>query len=143
MSTERDEEDFSQEYGSTSDEIKNDLLDFLRGSPVDSAKYHAFMDYQNENDLNEGLGDLIAKVNNEPDDLIWHIENSQIRIYEHRIAYLEHSIEQKRMSKPGYEDAYLQIWGTCEELGLVLCEEGEEKYPGDSKEKENYYIRYK
>ena len=51
---------------------------------------------------------------------------------------MEHSIEQKRMSKPGYEDAYLQIWGTCEELGLVLCEEGEEKYPGDSKEKENY-----
>ena len=127
------------EFGHTSKEIKNDLLDYLRGSAVNTAKYQAFLDYKSESELNTTLGELIERINTRSFDLQWYEDDSQLRITEHKIAYLEHAIDQKKMKEPGYEEAYLTIWGNFNELEQVLCEEGRRKYP-DSDEEIDIYI---
>jgi hypothetical protein len=135
MSKERAE----NEYGHTSKEIKKDLLDYLRGSVVNTAKYQAFLDYKSETELNSTLGGLIERINRRPFDLQWYEDDSQLRITENRIARLEDSIEQKKMTIPDYEEAYTTIWCNFDELEKVLCEEGKRKYP-ESDEEIDVYI---
>jgi hypothetical protein len=96
---------------------------------VNTAKYQAFLDYKCECDLNTALGEVIERLNREPDSLLWRMEDSQLRITERRIAYQEHDIEQKKMKIPDYEEAYTTIWCNFDELGKVLCEEGKRKHP--------------
>ncbi len=122
------------------DKIKNDLENFLKYATVGSAKFQGFMDYLNQEKLEEERDNLIHFPLLENTDSERRHRESRLRTVEEKIALSEHTIDQKCMQMPGYYQAYYTIWGAFDELGYRLYEEGRDLYPGDEDEVERFVV---
>ena len=120
---------------------KNELLYYLADAKFGSAKYQGFMDCMYQDELNDTREDLLNSMGGESDPIAKERTESSLRMNEQRMSLLEHSIEQKTMTLPGYFEAYYTVWGTFNELGSVLHNEAREIYPNDEKDVDIYVTR--
>jgi hypothetical protein len=121
--------------------IKKDLLHYLADATFGSPKYQGFMDCMHQDELNDTREDLINSLGEETNALSKEVKLSTLRMNEQRMVLLEHTIEQKCMTLPGYFDAYYTVWGAFDNLGLVLHKEAEQIYPNNVKEIKIYVTR--
>jgi hypothetical protein len=121
--------------------IKKDLLHYLADATFGSPKYQGFMDCMHQDELYDTREDLLNSLGNETDPFSKEVKLSTLRMNEQRMVKLEHTIEQKSMTLPGYFDAYYTVWGAFDNLGSVLHKEAEQLYPNNFKEIEIYVTR--
>jgi hypothetical protein len=121
--------------------IKEDLLKFLEDATFGSAKYQGIMDCMHQNELNDTREDIINSLGGETDTVSKEVKESALRMNEQRMALLEHTIEQKCMTLPGFFDAYYTVEGTFDNLGMVLHKEARQIYPNNEKAVDIYVTR--
>jgi len=110
-----------------SENIKMGLKEFLKDASFGDPKYQAFHDWCLQDGLEGELNLDISLLQSDPSPS----RESSLRITELRKALLDHEIDQKKGSLPGYEHAYWTFVGTFENLYSALSDEGKKLYPDD------------
>jgi hypothetical protein len=117
----------NSESQAKSENIKMELRELLKDASFGDPKYQAFHDWCLRDGL-EGERNLdISLSQSDPSPS----RESSLRITELRKALLDHEIDQKKGSLPGYEHAYWTFVGSFENLYSALSDEGRKLYPDD------------
>jgi len=123
---------------SESQRYVQELKDYLKDKDVGTVKFQAFSDFYNLQSLGRSR-DKATEQKTENTDVERAIRHeSSLRITEFRIALLEHEMEQKKMSIPGYGTALYKIFDLHETIADGVFQTAADEYPGDEKSIENY-----
>ena len=119
----------------TAEKLGQQLLEFVDKTEFGTAQFGAVSDYLDLRTLHS-LREL------DVDALSGNNENktkreSDIRIYELKIALLEHQIEQNKSSIPGYSWSYQHVETAFEDVFSLALVESEKMHP-DIQEQESY-----
>lgn len=122
---------------SESEQLAQELMDYFKECKFGDVKYQAYWDLKNIEELGYDAYDL-AKKGNKRDS----IEESKLRYLENRKALLDQSIEQKKITVPGYWSAYIGIWGRFEDYGVTLNRESEKLNISEDARRDWFKDRY-
>jgi len=119
-----------------SEQIRQELLDYLKDVDFGTPKYQACCDYLDyEYQMNSWRREVKVAADSsgsDPEERLFY--ESQMRIREIHIALLEREIEKNRTRILGYSDAYAHIWLTFDDLGDIVYEETKAIYPNEENE---------
>ena len=102
-----------------------ELKDFLKDAEVGDPKFQAFFDLVREYKLSN---EHIERYDNSKKNPNSHWE-SLLRENEIEASLLEHAIEQKKVTIPGYNRAYTELTDLYEDFSMRISEEAVDKDP--------------
>jgi len=116
------------------------LLEFVEKTEFGTLQYEAISDFLDLRRLNESLKidhrNALSSMDDPERNRHWE---SQARINEYKIAFLEHKISQNESRIKGYQNAYIRLGIGFDELASIAGKEAEEKFPED-KQQQSFYI---
>ena len=116
------------------------LLEFVQSIEFQTPQYEAVSDFLDLRRLQESLKidnrNALSSMDDPEKNRYWE---SQTRITELKIAFLEHQISQNQSRVKGYQSAYVHLGIGFDELVSIAGREAEEKFPEDEQQ-QNFYI---
>lgn len=107
----------------TSEELKRELLDYLKDADFGTPKYQALGDFLSLSNLEESSGRWQDSLVSGQDSRRKPYLEGQMRITEMMIALLKHKIANCRSTIKGYGPAYTNIAATTDDIYLKLLRE--------------------
>jgi hypothetical protein len=105
---------------SASEKIQLQLSEYLKDASVGDAKYQAFSDLYYKNVLIDDLEKTVKQIKENPYQMV---ESRTIQTSGMLFVLLDHEIDQKKTSIPGYYEAYLDLHNGFEKLHDSLFQE--------------------
>ena len=116
------------------------LLDFVQKTEFQTPQYEAVSDFLDLRRLRASLKidtrNVLSSMDDPEKNRHWE---SQTRITEFKIAFLEHQISQNQSRVKGYQSAYVHLGIGFDELVSIAGREAEEKFLEDEQQK-TFYI---
>src|SRR5687768_15525984 len=110
----------------TAEQLGQRLIELVVQTEFGTAQFQAVSDYLDLQSIrrlrDEHISELAGKTE------LRAIEESDLRIYEMKIAFLERQIEQNKSRLPGYSHTYLRVETGFTDLQTVSGLEAEQKF---------------
>ena len=114
---------------SDSERIQQNIKDYLKKSPLGSARFQAFFDFFGRKNSERILEETRNSLNNAVGQEYINKWASNLRMIENRKCLIDMQIEQKYISMPGYYNAYNDFDRFFGELKFYWERELKKKYP--------------
>jgi len=123
----------------TAEQFGQGLLEFVQKTEFQTPQYEAASDFLDLRRLQESLKivnrNAISNIDNSEKNRYWE---SQTRITEFKIAFLEHQISQNQSRVKGYQNAFVRLGIGFDELMSIAGREAEEKFP-ENEDQQRFY----
>ena len=124
----------------TAEQFGQGILEFVQKTEFQTPQYEAVSDFFDLRRLQESLkidnGNAISNIDDPEKNRYWE---SQTRITEFKIAFLEHQINQNQSRVKGYQSAFVNLGIGFDELVSIAGREAEEKFP-ENEQQQFFYI---
>jgi len=123
----------------TVEQFGQGLLEFVQKTEFQTPEYEAVSDFLDLRRLQESLKidhrNALSSMDDPEKNRHWE---SQTRITEFKIAFLEHQISHNQSRVKGYQSAYVHFGIGFDELMSIAGGEAEENFPGDEDQQRFY-----